>query len=277
MKLLLGLVFLTSLQTPAFGQEKLFWLYQRIPEHQALSQYGEAHARELKASSIKALIWNIKKTEMKNWEPEFKKLGRGKDLFVLQEVYQNSLFNQTIGQIEKFHWSMATSFRVKKDNYTGTGTMIGAAVQPAEAIARHSPDVEPIVLTPKALTMVKYPIEGRQDELLVISVHAINFQSTGAFKRHMDQAFQEIREHSGPVLFAGDFNTWNKPRMGFLMRSIAKLGLEEVKFKNAHLKMKFAGMPLDHSFIRGLSVKDAEVVYSDGSDHKPLLMEFDVK
>ena len=152
MELLLGLVFLTSLQSPAFGQEKLFWLYQRIPERLALSQHGEAHARELKASSIKALIWNIKKTEMKNWEPEFKKIGKGKDLFVLQEVYQNSPFNETIGQIDRFQWSMATSFRVKKDNFTGTGTMIGAAVQPAEAIARHSPDLEPIVLTPKLLS-----------------------------------------------------------------------------------------------------------------------------
>jgi endonuclease/exonuclease/phosphatase (EEP) superfamily protein YafD len=172
---------------------------------------------------------------------------------------------------------MATSFLVKNDNNTATGTMIGSESLPSRAISRHSPDVEPVVLTPKALTMVKYPLAKRNDELLVISVHAINFQTTEAFKRHMDLSLEEIRKHSGPVLFAGDFNTWNKARMSHLLKSIKKLGLKEVKFKNDHLKMKVFDMPLDHSFIRGLKVKDAEVVYSDGSDHRPLLMEFDVE
>lgn len=276
-KMLSALLFSFVFQQEAFAQDKfLSRLYRRIPERDALSLAGFPIERALKSSSVKALIWNIKKAEMKSWRSEFLKLGKGNDLFVIQEAYKNSLFDSTLNNFNHYHWSMGTSFLVKRDNNAPTGTMIGATVTPSEAIAKHSKDLEPIVLTPKAMTMVKYPVEGRSNDLLVISIHAINFQTTHAFKRHIDQAVSEIKNHEGPVLFAGDFNTWNKARMNFLFRTMKNLGLSEVQFKNAHLKMKFAGFPLDHSFVRGIKVKNAEVVASNGSDHKPLLMEFDV-
>lgn len=277
-KLLSLFVFSFLIQSQVEAQDKnLSPWYRRIPESEALSMSGLPIETSLKSSSVKAFIWNIKKAEMKNWRSEFLKFGKGNDLFLIQEAYKNNLFNTTLNTFDNFHWSMGTSFLVIRDNYAPTGTMIGSTVNPSEAIARHSVDLEPIILTPKAMTMAKYPVEGRAEDLLVISIHAINFQSTGAFKRHVDQAIVEIKNHTGPVLFAGDFNTWNAPRMGYLKRTMKKIGLSEVLFKNAHLKMKFAGYPLDHTFVRGLAVKNAEVVYSNGSDHKPMMLEFDVK
>lgn len=278
LKMLPLLMFSVLIQTEAQAQDKFIsLLFRRIPEGQALSMSGLPVETSLKSSSVKALIWNIKKAEMKNWRSEFLKLGKGNDLFVIQEAYKNNTFDSTLNNFNHYHWSMGTSFLVRRDNNTPTGTLIGATVTPTEAIARHTTDLEPIVLTPKAMTFAKYPVEGRSQDLLVISIHAINFQSTGAFKRHIDQALVEIKNHDGPILFAGDFNTWNTPRMNFLKRSMKAYGLNEVLFKNAHLKMKFAGFPLDHSFVRGLSIKNAEVVYSNGSDHRPMMMEFDVQ
>jgi endonuclease/exonuclease/phosphatase (EEP) superfamily protein YafD len=154
--------------------------------------------------------------------------------------------------------------------------MIGAPVEPSEALVRHSPDTEPIVSTPKSMTLVKYPLKDRTDELLVISVHAINFQTTAAFKRHIDQIIGYVKDHIGPVIVAGDFNTWNQARMSYLFGLAKKQGLSEVTFKNGEQRLKFAGFVLDHTFTRGVKIKDSSVILTDGSDHHPLFVEFDL-
>ena len=250
--------------------------YKLIPEEEALKSIGTSVDSELKSTSIKALIWNIKKAQLKNWRSEFLKLGKSHDLFVIQEAYGNELFHSTLDSFHQFNWKMGISFLFPQDKNSPTGTMIGARVSPSEVIVKHSTDFEPVLSTPKALTFVKYPVEKRNTELLVISVHAINFQSTGAFKRHMEQAEGVIREHSGPVLFAGDFNTWNQTRTTFLFNLARKLGLAQVHFKNGQNRMKFGQYFLDHSFTRGIDVTKAEVILSNGSDHRPLLIEMNI-
>jgi endonuclease/exonuclease/phosphatase (EEP) superfamily protein YafD len=136
-----------------------------------------------------------------------------------------------------------------------------------------------VVKTPKAMTFAKYPIELSPKKLLVISVHGINITSFGSFKRHMAQAEAEIENHDGPVFFPGDFNTRTKARTRYLMTLIKKYGFKTVDFKDGHhrIRWKFTKNYLNHSFVRGLSVKEASV---DGgsyaSDHNPMFLEFSV-
>jgi endonuclease/exonuclease/phosphatase (EEP) superfamily protein YafD len=144
-------------------------------------------------------------------------------------------------------------------------------------IVRHSVDLEPVILTPKAITFAKYPIAQRRDELLVISVHAINFETTGAFRRQMDQIEEEIRKHEGPILLAGDFNTWNGARTMYLSRLAQRHRLVDSDYINGKSRLSFNGWFLDHLFTRGAEVKKADVIANSvGSDHRPFLVEFSI-
>jgi endonuclease/exonuclease/phosphatase (EEP) superfamily protein YafD len=144
-------------------------------------------------------------------------------------------------------------------------------------LVKHSPDFEPLVGTPKSATFVKYPVSGKEHELLVVSVHGINFETNGAFKRQMRQLKTEIEKHEGPVLLAGDFNTWNHSRSSHLSSLISRLGLVEASYKNGEARLSFAGHFLDHIYTRGVVVNNALVVAeSIGSDHKPFLLDFSI-
>lgn len=251
--------------------------FKVLPEKDSLKTYGNANNQELKAKSLKALIWNIKKSGMVKWHQEFKEFTEGRDLVLIQEAYANEYFKTVLATFYNYRWDMGISFIYRKDNNTPTGTMIGSTVSASEALVLHSPDTEPVIETPKSLTVAKYPVQGKVDELLVISVHGINFETTAAFKRHMDRAFDVISGHHGPILFGGDFNTWNNSRTNYLYRLCRKYNLDMVKFKNGQRRLKFNGYYLDHTFVKGIEVTNAEVVgESEGSDHKPLLLEMNI-
>ena len=65
--------------------------------------------------------------------------------------------------------------------------------------------------------------------------------------------------HSGPVIMAGDFNAWSRPRMNALYRFAREMSLREVRFSDDQRRRAF-GRPLDFVFYRGLSVHDASVL-----------------
>jgi endonuclease/exonuclease/phosphatase (EEP) superfamily protein YafD len=244
-----------------------------VPIEEAHSYSGYASERALKAESIKALIWNIKKGELEQWDEEFTSYGKDQDVYLIQEAFENDHFTSTLKTFPHVRWDMGISFFYKIYN-AATGSMVGSDVEPSEVIVKQSPDFEPVLKTPKSMTMAKYPIEGQDLPLLVISVHGINFTGLECFRDHMNQAWEIIEKHEGPILFAGDFNTHSKARTRYLMNQINKYGLRAVEFKNGHQRMSFAGNYLDHGFVRGLKVNHAEVYgESKGSDHRPMVME----
>lgn len=251
-----------------------YW-FKVLPESQSLFNFGFAPQTEL-PRTIKALIWNIKKGLLIGWQAEFLLYGHDKNLFLLQEAYETEKFETTLNMFSA-QWEMGASFLYRKYGDAATGTMIGSVARPSEVFVKHSYDREPVIATPKALTFAKYNIEGMDDDLLVISVHAINFETTGAFKRQMDQIEEAVSSHVGPVLLAGDFNTWNASRTAYLGTMVKRLGLAESDYINGDSRMTFRGWFLDHIYTRGVKVKSAEVMgESQGSDHKPFLVEMTV-
>lgn len=252
-----------------------YW-FKVLPESQSIFNFGHASKNEL-PKNIKALIWNIKKASLIGWQSEFLLYGVDKNLFVLQEAYETERFQTTLDMFGDTQWDMGASFLYRRYGDAATGTMIGSVARPTDVFVKHTYDREPVISTPKALTFAKYNIEGQEDDLLVISVHAINFETTGAFKRNMDQVEEEIEKHAGPVLLAGDFNTWNGSRTTYLTTMARRLGLTEADYINGESRMTFNGWYLDHIYTRGAVVKSAKVVgESNGSDHKPFLVELQI-
>lgn len=266
-----------QVETFPYEDEKLSRWFKVLPESQSLSTRGFGIQRELSPESIKALIWNIKKAEMTSWKTEFTEYGKDKNLFLIQEAYESDRFESALDSFRGTQWDMGISFLYRRYGDAATGTMIGGLAVPYEVFVRHSVDREPVVNTPKAVTFAKYDVAGKDEDLLVVSVHAINFETSGAFKRQMDQIEDEVSKHHGPVLVAGDFNTWNNARTTYLCKMVKRLGLRESEYINGDSRLRFKGHFLDHIYTKGIVVKSAEVVStSTGSDHKPFVVEMSI-
>jgi endonuclease/exonuclease/phosphatase (EEP) superfamily protein YafD len=104
---------------------------------------------------------------------------------------------------------------------------------------------------------------------LVVSTHALNFTFLGPYEDQLLDIADRINRHRGPVIWAGDFNTWNGGRWDTLYELASTLGLQAV-----HFDEDYRMMVLDHVFIRGLKVKAARVLNEwITSDHSPLALQ----
>ncbi len=274
--LLLTFALLIQLSTSTAEARRILFASQfsLIPISEAHKSFGEASISEFKSDSIKVLIWNIKKGQEKGLDKDLPKLGSDRDLVMLSEGYGKPSVVNIFKSFKGFVWDFGVSFLYKKDNNYPTGTLIGSKVEASEVRVTHSPDFEPIIITPKAFTIGKYPIQASNKELLVISVHGINLADHGAFVRHMNQAFEEIDRHDGPVIFGGDFNTRTKKRLQHLFQETVRRGFQSVDFVNGHKRSKgVTPYYLDWTFVRGLKVKNPKVVTVKSSDHMPMLLE----
>ena len=104
----------------------------------------------------------------------------------------------------------------------------------------------------------------------MVNIHAINFVTSSALHSQLMDAAEVIKSHSGPAIFAGDFNTWTFEKQSFLRELTQKLGFQEVTFENDTRKKMF-GWILDFIFVRELEVVSSKVHDDlDGSDHKAI-------
>jgi endonuclease/exonuclease/phosphatase (EEP) superfamily protein YafD len=103
---------------------------------------------------------------------------------------------------------------------------------------------------------------------LAINVHGLNFVKRDTYFKQLQQMEPILALHSGPIILAGDFNSWSVGRRKLLEDLGSKYGLIKVPFS------KSGPLQLDGAYTRGLNVKSFEV-YSDidTSDHKPLFFE----
>lgn len=234
---------------------------------------GSAQNSHLNPKSIKVLVWNLLKAGRKNWKADFIKMSSGKDILLLQEGYLNDTTEETFNQLRQFRFDFGVSFLYKKDKNTPTGTIVGSNVIPFKAGILRSKMFEPITKTPKTMTWAKYPISRTQKSLLVISIHGLNFTRQYAFNKQIDQAVELIDGHIGPVIFAGDFNTRTKSRFKYLKRQLQKRSLKEIGYVDDY-RMSVFGNALDHTFTRGLLVRDSKVLLDiHSSDHKAMELD----
>lgn len=218
---------------------------------------------------IDVLVWNIFKCKKKGWQEDFVRLCHDKDLVLLQESIVNSPFDAHFEKSLKYQWIMARSFQDLHTNIE-TGIKTGSTVAARTKVVMASLHSEPLSKTKKMLLSTVYPLSGRHDSLLVINAHIINFVSFIKFKAHLDTISGVLEKHVGPVLLAGDFNTWNGKRLRYFNELALSFSLIEVdlirKPKMAHLFQH-----LDHIYCKGFDILDAKVLTSiRSSDHYPL-------
>jgi endonuclease/exonuclease/phosphatase (EEP) superfamily protein YafD len=217
--------------------------------------------------SLKVLVWNIFKQQRAEWLSVLQNFGKDAHLVLLQEA-------QTTPELVKF----ATSNYLAADQVPAfvlpqhpSGVMTLSAAHPVYCCPLR--EREPILRLSKSALVTVYPLpDGRL--LMVVNIHAVNFSlGVDVYSKQLGPIGDQIGHHNGPVIMAGDFNAWSRPRMNALYRFAREMTLREVRFTDDHRRRAF-GRPLDFVFYRGLNVAEASVLVTRASDHNPLLVEF---
>lgn len=248
-------------------------LPQSYSEEDDVQVFGKAERASL-GPVIRVLVWNILKGRRRRWSEDFSHLVADRDLVLFQEAVLNTATDGLFTQSRRFEWVMARSFR---DPISGIehGVKTGSVVP---SMSRHfylSPSSEPVVQTQKLLLVTEYPLAGEADSLLVLNMHAINFVTVKKYTEQLDQLQFALRDWTGPVVLAGDFNTWNPQRLGLFFEVAREAQLKEAAMERRS-KLAHLNQHLDHVFYRGLKLRDVSSLrHFQSSDHAPITATFE--
>ena len=224
--------------------------------------------------NFNVVVWNMYKGAMKNWEQDFLFLTRKYDLMITQEMAMRGIMKDHFETLESFEFSSATSFY--NNGYGRTGVATISKYQSKGQFFQRSRYREPIIKTPKVVLFNEYDVFSGE-ELLIANIHAVNFVTSIELSDQLRNVSKVIKEHKGPVIFAGNFNTWTK-RKQRKMRSILKAaGLSEAKYPNGDYRLRYMKKTLDYLWYKKLKLKSS-IVLKDikGSDHIPMGHEFEL-
>lgn len=212
---------------------------------------------------ITLVNWNVQKGGHGEWGDQLGALSAGADVLTLQEApIANAGWRGH--DPNRFH-AFAPGFETRR---TSTGVLTISDTAPL--VQCNLQAREPWLRTPKATLVTEYALAGRDENLLVVNMHVVNFSmGLAAFQSQLADASDIVAQHRGPVILTGDFNTWRQARLDLLAAIIDTHGLEAVDFSNDTRK-RFLGKPLDHVYVRGLGVLSATTYETDTSDHNPM-------
>ena len=218
----------------------------------------------LDPNGIRIVTWNIHKQSDRGWQRDLAALASGNDLVLLQETVLDPSLREVIDDAG-LRWVMASSFLSSEIDI---GVMTAARISPLASCTQRV--VEPLLRLPKSAVISWFPIKGREQTLAVANVHAINFSLTlGAYRAQFEALADALAGHQGPLILAGDLNTWTAERAAVVNDVAKRLGLTEVMFKE-DVRSAFFGHQLDHIFVRGLALEDSRTTAVDSSDHNPV-------
>lgn len=228
----------------------------------ALRSAKGSTANALDAKDIDVFNWNMRKTSLPNWREDYDRLTRGMDLILLQEA---SLRPDTVGHLPAVpYWSFAPGYRTRG---AITGVLTLSSVEPLTRCTFVT--AEPVLRSPKATSITQFGLTGRDETLLVVNLHSVNFSfGLGSYKRQFEQIAGVLRGHSGPVILSGDFNTWREGRLRTVQSLAREFRLEPLDFADG--RSLFFGRPVDHIYVRGLTPRDVRTASVSSSDHNPL-------
>ncbi|MDV7105052.1 endonuclease/exonuclease/phosphatase family protein [Vibrio sp. TH_r3] len=221
-----------------------------------------------KNGQLNLLVWNIYKQNRSNWNKALDAFSQDAQLLLLQEA---SLSDEFKSWIKKQEWdsNYLQAFSAFK---TSAGVVNLANQFPTTACGYRV--MEPWLQLPKSGLYAEYLLSNGQT-LAVVNIHAINFTlGTKDYQQQIQVFKQNLLLHSGPIIVAGDFNTWSEDRLASLRQQLDVLQLTEVNFIPDNRKRFLNGMPLDHVFYKRLTLISAEAPITDASDHNPLLVSF---
>ncbi len=253
-------LFRTGLPTLALC---LLWAASASAGPQCSEALGRMPAGQPLAAELEILSWNIQKASNPGWQEDLQALASDVQLAFIQEASLQAGIPDLLPAelVEVFAQGYTTDARE-------TGVMTLGVGSPSLHCAFSA--TEPWLGTPKAASVDEYALLGRDERLLTINLHAVNFTfGVAALDGQLADLLEVLSQHDGPVIVAGDLNTWSESRQSLVQERLASHGLAPVLFE-PDLRSRAFGRALDHIYVRGLQTLSAEVIPVESSDHNPL-------
>ncbi|WP_435220030.1 endonuclease/exonuclease/phosphatase family protein [Luminiphilus sp. nBUS_07] len=221
-------------------------------------------------SAFQLVTWNIEKGNDPRWLEDLTVYQSPPELMLLQEAYTPSPFEHLMGTV--LHESFAKGYRA---GHLQTGVLSVSSATPQLHCALTA--YEPWLSTPKATSVTRYGFAKSEQTLLVVNAHMVNFEwGVTGFSDQWAQIEQVLQRHEGPLIVAGDFNTWSPRRLELLEGVKARHKLNSVSF-TPDRRTTFFGSPLDHVLVRQLTATHSHVLASGKSDHNSLWVNLRLK
>jgi len=233
------------------------------PRCDASAAQGHEAREQALPERLDILSWNIQKAGNAGWAEDLAELAGGVDLAFIQEASIQAQISTLLPQTP--HRAFAAGYRT---NGLDTGVMTLSASTPS--LLCQFTVQEPWLGTPKAASITEYPLADRAERLLAINLHAVNFAlGLSAFRDQFERLAELLGRHQGPVILAGDLNTWSTARQVLVDGLMRKYGLAPIVF-SPDLRTTAFGRALDHIYVRGMQAESAQVLPVSSSDHNPL-------
>lgn len=219
------------------------------------------------SNELSVITWNAHKLTNKKFLPDLIQLSEHTDIILIQEAMHSGELQKTL--VTKFDFSFSFSKSFCTSDNQATGVMNGSRYLLQNNLTLVSPDFEPVTNTPKVsgYSAIIIPEIG---VVHIINTHGINFDLGSKFGNQITKLADFISKLDGPVIWAGDFNTWSSGRQKLLDKKTRELGLSQLKPSIDNRNQK-----LDHVYIKGLEVIDIQILENiRSSDHLPIKATF---
>ncbi len=216
---------------------------------------------------IRITIWNIfKGAGGEHFYNDFRMLSFQSDILMIQEAL---LSRRSLHDLTPLGFGVVHSASYERADRLRDGVMTISRVQtqgdPQRILCKYP---EPVLKTPKVALVTFYQLGVLRPSLMVVNMHATLFRSIKRAVEELDHLIALLPVHDGPMIFAGDFNTFTPRYFQAICSKLESLGLSYVSVPDDPRRSLDH---LDQLFVRGLTVSEIEVdtrVHS--SDHFPI-------
>lgn len=224
--------------------------------------------QQLDPERIAILNWNIYKSQRDNWRTDFQQFIAGRDIVIIQEAMIQADLTEAL-KTNDYNWNLNPGFYYKD---VATGVLTASRAKAVEKSGLRT--TEPLLRLPKATLVSRYKLQGTSKQLLVANIHSVNFTlGLKAYAAQLHALKEVLAQHDGPIILAGDFNSWSEKRLHIVEQMMSDLSLQSLSYAN-HNRTRVFGREIDHVFYRGMDPVTIETREVTSSDHNPIMVTF---
>lgn len=229
---------------------------------------GEAEREEWGPWPLRVTIWNIfKGSGGEHFYNDLRLLCFESDLLLLQEAL---LSHRSMDELSLEGFLGVHGCSYERADKLRDGVMTLARMKPGDSPKRVLCKYpEPVLKTPKAALLTQYRYGPREEDVLsVVNIHATLIRTIARAQEELEHLIARLPMGDGPLIFAGDFNTFTPRYFRAVVATLEKIGLRFVPIPgDPRRKLDH----LDQLFVRGIEVLAVEVdTRIHSSDHFPI-------
>lgn len=270
------------MEISAFKRPIFTWGATPLASPRSLSG-GLAAQESIGGSTLRILCWNVHKETGAGFHADMRRLigEYHPDVLLFQEARCDGELTSILETSGSLTWTASPNLTMHKPAGLA-GVLTASKALPSMSRAMLSRFTEPILRTPKPMLACEYPLRAG-GSLLVLNIHSLNFRlGLGMYRDQLESLLACIGTHQGPVILAGDFNTWSRRRLEYLLARTEAAGLGRVDFKENKTAVGWGlNLVLDHVFfstknlrVRPGSAEQLGLIRT--SDHFPFFVEFEI-